>query len=123
VLVHDPFLSSQDSRDLDVELVSLEALFERSHVVSIHTPLLEETKGLIRGSHVASMLPGATLINTSRGAVLDEAQLVNVLLARPDIQAILDVTDPEPPIKESLLFDLPNVILTPHIAGSLSGLT
>jgi phosphoglycerate dehydrogenase-like enzyme len=67
------------------------------------------------------MKPGATLINTSRGAVINEPELCEALAERPDLTAILDVTHPEPPEEDSPLFQLPNVILTPHIAGSMSG--
>jgi phosphoglycerate dehydrogenase-like enzyme len=74
---------------------------------------------MILGSHLASMKRNATLINTSRGAVVREAEMVEVLGERPDLWAVLDVTPPEPPEPDSRLFDLPNVVLTPHIAGSL----
>ncbi len=82
-------------------------------------PGLEEPKVLlILGSHLASMKRNATLINTSRGAVVREAEMVEVLEERPDLWAVLDVTHPEPPESGSRLYDLPNVVLTPHIAGS-----
>ena len=74
---------------------------------------------MLRGSHLASMKRNATLINTSRGAVVREAEMVEVLGERPDLWAVLDVTHPEPPEPGSSLFELPNVVLTPHIAGSL----
>jgi len=74
---------------------------------------------MIRGSHFAAMKPGATFINTARGAVVREDEMIEVLRDRPDLYAILDVTDPEPPVPDSPLFTLPNVVLTPHIAGSL----
>jgi D-isomer specific 2-hydroxyacid dehydrogenase, NAD binding domain len=90
-----------------------------SEVVSLHTPWLPETEGMIRGSHLASMKRNATLINTSRGAVVWEAEMIEVLEQRPDLWAVLDVTHPEPPEPGSRLYDLPNLVLTPHIAGSL----
>lgn len=65
------------------------------------------------------MLLGSTFINTSRGAVVEEEEMIEVLRHRADLYAVLDVTFPEPPVSGSLLYDLPNVILTPHIAGSL----
>ncbi|HEX5913713.1 MAG TPA: NAD(P)-dependent oxidoreductase, partial [Rubrobacter sp.] len=77
------------------------------------------TDGMILGSHIASMKRNATLINTSRGAVVREAEMVDVLEERLDLWAVLDVTHPEPPEPDSRLYDLPNVVLTPHIAGSL----
>ena len=103
---------------MNVELVSLEELFRRADVVSVHTPWLPETEGLIRGAHIASMKQGATFINTARGAVVRERELLEVLAARPDLQAVLDVAIEEPPAADSQMYTLPNVLLTPHIAGS-----
>jgi phosphoglycerate dehydrogenase-like enzyme len=99
--------------------MSLEELFESSEVVSLHAPLLSETEGMVLGSHLASMKRNATLINTSRGAIVREAVMVETLEERPDLWAVLDVTHPEPPEPGSRLYDLPNVVLRPHIAGSL----
>jgi phosphoglycerate dehydrogenase-like enzyme len=119
VLVYDPFLTADQARQLQVEKVSLEELFTRSDVVSVHTPWLPETENLIRGCHLAALKDGAAFINTARGAVVHETELVEVLRVRPDVQAILDVTYPEPPAPDSPLRTLPNVFLTPHIAGSV----
>ena len=119
VVAYDPFLSELEAKQLGVELVSLEELFEVSDVVSLHTPWLPETEGLIRGHHLARMKPGTTFINTARGAVVNEAEMIAVLSERPDLYALLDVTYPEPPPAGSPLYTLPNVILTPHIAGTL----
>ncbi len=118
VLAHDPLLTPQRARQLNVESVSLEELFRRADVVSVHTPWLAETEGLISGAHLASMKPGATFINTAQGAVVREREMLEVLAARPDLQAVLDVTTQEPPAADSALYTLPNVLLTPHIAGS-----
>lgn len=65
------------------------------------------------------MKPGATLVNTARGALVREAELIEVLQRRPDLSTVLDVTDPEPAASDSPLRSLPNVVLSPHIAGSL----
>jgi phosphoglycerate dehydrogenase-like enzyme len=119
VVAYDPYVSSEEARVLGVDLMSLEDLFASSDVVSLHAPWLPETEGMILGSHVASMKRNATLINTSRGAVIREAEMVQVLEERPDLWAVLDVTHPEPPESGSRFYDLPNVVLTPHIAGSL----
>ena len=118
VITHDPFLSADDAAALDVERVSLDEAFARADIVSLHTPLLPETQGLIHASHFSAMKPGATFINTARGAVVREREMIDVLRRRPDLHAVLDVTDPEPPAPDSPLFDLPNVTLTPHIAGT-----
>ena len=121
VVAYDPYVTSEEARVLGVDLISLEDLFASSEVVSLHAPWLPETEGMILGSHLASMKRNATLINTSRGAVVREAEMVEVLEERPDLWAVLDVTHPEPPEPDSRLYDLPNVVLTPHIAGSLGG--
>lgn len=118
IAAFDPFLSTEDANKLGVKQMSLEELFRTSDVVSLHTPLLAETRGMITGALIDSMKQGSTLINTARGGVIRESELIDVLTRRHDLQAVLDVTDPEPPVKGSPLFTLPNVVLTPHIAGS-----
>ncbi|HLR35615.1 MAG TPA: hydroxyacid dehydrogenase [Tissierellales bacterium] len=118
VLAYDPFVDEKEAKELNVELCSLEDIFKRSDVVSLHSPLLEETKGMIKGKHIASMKENRVFINTARGAIVKELEMINVLKERPDLTAILDVTYPEPPEKDSDLFLLDNVVLTPHIAGS-----
>jgi phosphoglycerate dehydrogenase-like enzyme len=119
VVAYDPYVTPEEASALDVDLVSLEELFASADVVSLHTPWLPETEGMVRGSHVASMKQNATLINTSRGAVVRETEMVGVLRERPDLWAVLDVTYPEPPAPGSPLYELTNVVLTPHVAGSL----
>ncbi|MFD4656457.1 hydroxyacid dehydrogenase [Kitasatospora sp. NPDC058444] len=115
VLAHDPYAPTPPP---GVRAVGLDELFATADVVSVHTPLLPETRGLVGRRLLTSMKPGATLVNTSRGAVLDEPALLAVLAERPDLFAVLDVTDPEPPLPGSPLFTLPNVVVTPHLAGS-----
>jgi len=120
VIAYDPFVSETEAKALDVEMCSLEDVFQRADVVSLHTPWIKETEGFITGNHIASMKPNATLINTARGAVIREQEMIEELQQRQDLYAILDVTHPEPPVKDSPLYSMENVILTPHIAGSLS---
>ncbi|WP_285725509.1 hydroxyacid dehydrogenase [Psychromicrobium xiongbiense] len=119
VIAHDPMVSPDRASRLGVELVGLEKLFAASSVVSIHTPLLPQTHGLVTGRLVSMLPEGATLLNTARGAVIEEAELVEVLGRRPDLTAVLDVTWPEPPLPGSALYTLPNVVLTPHISGAM----
>jgi phosphoglycerate dehydrogenase-like enzyme len=104
---------------LDVESVSLQELFERSLVVSNHIPDLESTQGVLTGPQFEAMRDGATFINTGRGAQVVEDDLVRVLSVRPDLTALLDVTSPEPPPQESQLWALPNVIISPHVGGTV----
>jgi len=119
VVAHDPHATVETAASLGVELISLEDLFRRSDVVSLHSPWLPETEGMVTGSHLRSMKPGATFINTARGAVVRQEEMIEALRERKDLQAVLDVTHPEPPEPGSPLYSLPNVVLTPHIAGSL----
>jgi phosphoglycerate dehydrogenase-like enzyme len=119
VLAYDPYVSAAQAAELNVKLVSLDEIFQQSQVVSLHTPWLPQTVGLITGAHLRQMPPNSAFINTARGAVVREAEMLDVLTERPDITAVLDVTYPEPPPPDSPLYTLPNVLLTPHIAGAL----
>ncbi len=119
IIAYDPFVSGEQAEELGIELVSLEKVFSRSDVISCHTPWLKETEKMLRKEHFETMKQDATFINTARGAVVDEPAMIEVLKKRPDIYAVLDVTYPEPPEEDSSLYDLPNVVLTPHIAGSM----
>lgn len=119
VLVFDPFLPDEKARELGVQKVSLETLFTECQVVSNHLANNEQTKNMLTGQLFEKMRPYATFINTGRGAQVVEPDMIRVLQERPDLTAVLDVTYPEPPEENSLLYMLPNCILTPHIAGSL----
>jgi len=119
VVAHDPHFPREQAEALGVRLVSLEELFAVSDVVSCHTPVLKETRRMIRGRHFKSMKRGATFLNTARGAIVDEEEMIGVLADREDLLAILDVTVADPPPPGSPLYLLDNIVLTPHIAGSL----
>lgn len=118
ILVYDPYLSEARAAALGVQRVSLAEAFERAIVVSNHIPDLPDTRGMLTGDLFARMRPYATFINTGRGATIDEAGMAAVLQARPDLIALLDVSYPEPPLPDSPLYQLENVRLSPHIAGS-----
>jgi phosphoglycerate dehydrogenase-like enzyme len=117
IIAYDPYASQETADELGVQLVDLDTIFKESHVVSLHAPWTPETVGIINGKHFASMRQNATFINTARGALVREDEMIDVLRDRQDIFALLDVTYPEPPVKGSPLYTLPNVVLTPHIAG------
>ena len=119
ILVFDPFLSEQGAAQLGVEKVELLEAFARANVVSNHLANLPATVKMLRAEHFSAMPVGATFINTGRGHTVDEAGLIRVLQARPDLTALLDVTHPEPPVADSALYQLPNVQLSSHIAGSI----
>ncbi|MDK1030390.1 MAG: hydroxyacid dehydrogenase [Planctomycetia bacterium] len=121
VIAYDPYADSDDAEKLGVRLVDLDEVFRTANVVSLHAPWIEETVGMLTGAHFEAMKPNAAFINTARGAIVREAEMIEVLKKRPDLFAILDVTHPEPPEAGSPLYTLPNVILTPHISGSMDG--
>jgi phosphoglycerate dehydrogenase-like enzyme len=118
VLAYDPFVTPEQATVLGIEMVSLDEIFRQCDVVSLHTPWLKETEGMIQGRHFELMKPHTTFLNTARGAVVNEVEMIEVLKRRTDITALLDVTYPEPPAKDSPLWTMPNILLTPHIAGS-----
>jgi phosphoglycerate dehydrogenase-like enzyme len=109
VLVHDPYLADS---------VALDDLLAASDVVTVHAPSLPSTFHMLDARRLALMRDSATLINTARGALVDHDALI-AELRTGRISAVLDVTEPEPLPADSPLFDLPNVVLTPHIAGAL----
>lgn len=119
VAVYDPFLTTQQAAALGVTKSELDPLFARCSVVSNHLPNKPELRHVLGKKQFEAMADHATFINTGRGAQVDEAALADVFRRRPDLTALLDVTDPEPPAADSPLYSLPNVVLTSHIAGAL----
>lgn len=119
VTAYDPVVSPAEAAALGVQLCTLEEVFARSDVVSCHMPSTVQTKNILGHELFSSMKLGATFINTARGNVVKENEMIEVLRRRPDLFAVLDVTESEPPASDSPLFKLPNVVLTPHIAGSI----
>lgn len=118
VLLYDPFVQPGDPVAGQAELVDLDTLMARSDLVSVHAPSLPSTRGMIGARQLRLMPDGAALINTARGALIDEAALITEL-ETGRIHAVIDVTDPEIPDADSPFFTLPNVFLTPHIAGAV----
>ncbi len=112
VIAFDPYVEEKPG----VTLVTLDQLFERADVVTLHAPLTPETRGLAGERRLQSMRPGAILVNTSRGELVDEGALVAALTSGGLGAAALDVFVQEPPATPQLL-GLPNVVLSPHIAG------
>ncbi len=118
VLAFDPFITPERASDIGVELVpSLEELLPRAQVVSLHCPSTPETHHIMNAKTLGRMQKGSYLINAARGALLDEAALVDALRSGHLAGAALDVYDPEPPDTSNPLFTLPNTICTPHIAS------
>jgi len=118
VLLSDPFVQADDPVTALAELVDLDTLLARSDVVSLHAPSLPTTRAMIGARQLALMADGATFINTARGALVDEAALIAELQSGR-LHAVIDVTEPEIPPLDSPLYSLPNVFLTPHVAGAI----
>lgn len=113
VLVSDPFATRVDHPD--ISYVALDELLKQADFVSIHCPLNDATKYLLNKDNLTLMKPGAFLINTSRGPIINEADLIEILKQGKIAGAGLDVQEVEPPSPENPLFSMPNVMMTPHI--------
>jgi phosphoglycerate dehydrogenase-like enzyme len=118
VVVSDPYLDQAQARELGVQVAELDDLLRASHIVSLHAPSLPATRHLVDRRRLGLIREGATLINTARGALVDHVALTDELVSGR-LNAILDVTEPEVLPADSPLFTLPNVVLTPHMAGAL----
>ncbi|WEX10125.1 hydroxyacid dehydrogenase [Chelativorans sp. AA-79] len=117
VLLADPYVDEMDPVARLAEVTDLDELMARSDVISLHAPSLASTRHMIGARQLKLMRDGATFINTARGALVDEEALL-AELRTGRIQAVIDVTDPEIPSADSPFFTLPNVFLTPHVAGA-----
>jgi D-3-phosphoglycerate dehydrogenase / 2-oxoglutarate reductase len=117
VLAFDPYVTPAAARELEVELIPFEDLLKRSDVISLHTALSPATEKMINAAALAQMKKGARLINCARGELIDEAALADALRSGHLAGAAVDTFAEEPP-KASPLIGLPNLIATPHIAGS-----
>lgn len=119
IYVFDPFLPDNAAKALGVEKKDLDWIFKNCNVISNHLANNAETRGMITKKHFDKMGDGAVFINTGRGAQVVEEDMIAAMKEVPTRAAILDVTDPvEPPRDDSELYKLPNVFLTPHVAGS-----
>ncbi|GAX90222.1 hydroxyacid dehydrogenase [Effusibacillus lacus] len=119
VIAHDPYVlaSNMVVQDFGVHLLPLEEVCRLSDFLSVHVPLTSATRHLIGERELSIMKDTAVLINTSRGGILDESALFKSLKQSPRRYAVLDVREKEPPDAKDSLQELPNVLLTPHIAG------
>ncbi len=115
--VADPFLSDADAVELGVTRMELDELCAWAELLSLHAPEVESTKGMIGAAQLAALSDGATLVNTARGGLVDETALI-AELSTGRISAVLDVTVEEPTPADSPLRRMPNVFLTPHVAGA-----
>ena len=119
VVAFDPFLAVERAADLGIQKVELDDLFERADVISLHTPLTDQTRGIVGAEAFAKMKDGVRIVNCARGGLIDEAALKDALDSGKVVGAALDVFETEP-AKENALFNHPNVICTPHLGASTS---
>jgi D-3-phosphoglycerate dehydrogenase len=118
VLVYDPFKSAEEIRASGCEAVGdLDVALPRADFVSIHCPKSPETVGMFDAARLKRMKPSAYLVNTARGGIIHEAALYTALVSGKLAGAGLDVFEQEPPAVPYPLFELPNVIIAPHVAG------
>lgn len=122
VLVVDPVADPAEIAASGAEPVTLAEALPQADVLSLHAPSLPQTRHLIGAAELAALPPHSVLINTARGALVDPAALERACL-EGTLHAILDVTEPEPLPASSPLYDLPNVMITPHIAGAVESET
>lgn len=118
VALYDPFVTDAEARSLGVAKMELDELCASVDILSIHAPDLPSTRHMIGAPQLAALRTGATVINTARGALLDHDALLDEV-SKGRLSAVLDVTDPEPLPDDHPLWALPNVFITPHLAGSL----
>ena len=117
ILGHDPFVAASVARENEVKLVTVDELFSSSDYLTLHVGLTPQTAGIINAASLAAMKKGIRLVNCARGELIDDAALVAALQSGHVAGAALDVFAQEP-LKDSPYFEIENVLLTPHIAGS-----
>ena len=117
VIAYDPYLSAEKAKDLGIENVDLNTLFEKADYITVHTPLTDETKHMISDKEFAVMKKGVRMINCARGGIIDEDSLVRAIESGKVAGAAFDVYESEPP-KGSKLIGLDKVVLTPHLGAS-----
>jgi D-3-phosphoglycerate dehydrogenase len=118
VVAYDPYFTVEAARDLEIELVTIDEIFARADFITLHTPLTEETRGLIDASAIEKMKPGVRLINCARGGLIDERALADALRSGKVAGVALDVFEQEPTPADNPLLAFDSVIATPHLGAS-----
>ncbi|MCP2287395.1 phosphoglycerate dehydrogenase [Nocardia amikacinitolerans] len=119
LIAYDPYVSPARAAQLGIELVTLDELLQRADLISVHLPKTPETKGLLSKEKLALTKPGVIIVNAARGGLIDEAALADAIKSGHVRAAGLDVFDTEP-CTDSPLFELPQVVVTPHLGASTS---
>ena len=117
IVGYDPFIGKEKAAQFGVDSMSVEELFKVSDVITVHTPLIKETKHLINAKSIATMKNGVRIINCARGGIIDEKALYDAIKSGKVAGAALDVFEEEPPLQSPLL-ELEQVIVTPHLGAS-----
>jgi D-3-phosphoglycerate dehydrogenase len=118
VLAYDPYVPKTVGEKVGAELVHLDRLLAESDFITVHTPLTDETKGMIGPSQFAKMRDGVVVVNCARGGIYEERALADALLSGKVATAAIDVYEDEPPAPDHPLLNVPNVVLTPHIGAN-----
>ncbi|MCX4093997.1 phosphoglycerate dehydrogenase [Nocardia sp. alder85J] len=119
IVAYDPYVSPARAAQLGIELLSLDELLQRADLISVHLPKTPETKGLLSAEKLALTKPGVIIVNAARGGLIDEAALAASIKSGHVQAAGIDVFETEP-CTDSPLFDLPQVVVTPHLGASTS---
>jgi len=117
VLAYDPFLTRERAEAVGVTMATVDEIVEQADFITVHTPLIKETRHLLSHDQFSRMKPGVRILNCARGGIIDESALYDALKAGKVAAAALDVFEEEPPVGNPLL-DLDNVIVTPHLGAS-----
>jgi D-3-phosphoglycerate dehydrogenase len=118
VIAFDPYLAPERAEKMGVTMVELDELFRRADIISVHTPLTPETKGIINAQAIAKMKPGVLLVNCARGGIVNESDLVEALKTKRVAAAAFDVFEEEPVKPDHPLLAMDNFICTPHIGAN-----
>jgi D-3-phosphoglycerate dehydrogenase / 2-oxoglutarate reductase len=120
ILAADPYLTEEQAAEAGAKLVGLPELLHRSDVITVHTPLTPQTRGLLSRAQLEATKPGAFVLNVARGGIVDERALADALGSGQLAGAAVDVYSAEPMAPDNPLRDAPNVVLTPHLGASTS---
>src|SRR4029077_8465314 len=118
VLAYDPYFTLEAASELEIEMAPLNDVLEHADFITVHTPLTDETRGIINSAAIDRMKPGVRLINCARGGLIDEGALIAAIRAGKVAAAALDVFEQEPTPADNPLLSLEEVITTPHLGAS-----
>jgi D-3-phosphoglycerate dehydrogenase len=118
ILAYDPYFTPEAAREMGVEMLTLDEIFPRADFITVHTPLTEQTRGIINSDAIEKMKPGVRLINCARGGLIDERALADALSSGKVAGAALDVFDQEPTPADNPLLAFDQIIATPHLGAS-----